>query len=230
MNLYKSHPGIASYRGWFCLPLILATIWGLAGTGWRNLRSFAACSTENRDGCQLDSFSSPAIAVAVLKQDAERLVTAYIQSRDREWDANVRSGSTLKSGKAGANPSLVGGPGKGSPGQAPFIQSIEQLRAQIHELQIELDRKLMLVYCRSDLWNDFVDCYLRFLRESPDNSEVILWARYALDKSQRCGRTEELAQALEQATQVHADPTMARRLRGVLEDWRAGEPSGVARQ
>src|SRR4029434_2030918 len=74
---------------------------------------------------------------------------------------------------------------------AAAIKEVEALHSSVARLKGDLDRKLMVLYARNGMTTNFLNRYLNLLEETPD-SDVVLWARYALECSQQCDRHPEI--------------------------------------
>jgi hypothetical protein len=179
-----------------------------------------------RDGVAFfDSFSDPSVACAILKQEAERLLLIYCEHFDHEQAAKARqagAGRELAAQLAThqmADPLPATGDRPGL--QTSVIQSLTAFDAQVQDLNLDLGRKLLVIYARQHLWNEFLDRYLQIVRERPGRDEVLVWARLALDCSRKCGRAEEVADVLQHVVRFHPESRTAERLKTVLAEWQA---------
>jgi hypothetical protein len=177
------HPGKVNCQSWLCLLLTLAMVWELAGPGLSSARFFAYSGIGSNDGCELDSFSEPSIAVAIIRTEADRLFNERVVAPD----ANA--------------------------------QALEHLRQEIQDLKTDVNRKLLAVYSERGLGIEFLDRYLEFLREAPENPWVVSWAAYALVQAHRCGRSGEVVEALQHVILTHPEWKISRGLRAALEQW-----------
>jgi len=175
------------------------------------------------DVAALDSFSEPALAAAILKQRAE---SCYTQARNAAWDSALSPfHDPLQAGngrRPGQNAAGLAGPGRGFPPVAPWLAALEELRATIQDLDVDLDQKLLVIYSEHRLDNQLLDRFLQFLHEAPERKEVLEWVPSSLDCSQHCGRTEELADALQHLVRFHPNLKTAKRLSARVQAWEAG--------
>jgi len=87
----------------------------------------------------------------------------------------------------------------------------------------------MGVYCM-DGWDDqFLDCYLRLAAQLPADHPpgIRSWTLYALRCAQRCGRAEEVVDALHHVIQFHQNLPCAEQIRALLEQWEAQNRTGL---
>jgi hypothetical protein len=170
---------------------------------------------------QLDSFSTPSIAAVILHQEAERLLQVYARQRDYELKLGAKTESIVSARSA---------PNLRSPdellrkhGPKATISEMEDLHAEIHSLEVDLDRKLMVLCFESRCWDGFLDRYLEFVRADPENSFVVTWAPNALNCARLCSRTEQVRDALENVVKFHGQAKTAARLAGTLAEWHLGD-------
>lgn len=203
------------------LLLLLFVIWHLAGAGFRVFRFFSSATASIEDIGQLDSFSQPSIARAILKQEADRLLAAYL--RDCQQGLEIEAAQNLA--QAGnQTPQRLLPPSACAKGRSPRAQTIAQLtklQQTVEELDSDLDRALLMVYSQNGLWNEFVDHYLHLACAEPQSFAIPCWAWMALDYSQRCNRNAEVVDALEHLLQFHPELKTTRGLKTTLEEWRA---------
>jgi hypothetical protein len=177
-----------------------------------------------------DSFSEPSLACAILSQEADRLVAAYCDRWNQEQLSHpgpIDGGrEILDQPRKGEEASALPAGGKEPGLQRSAIESIAALDAKVQNLSLGLGARLLLVYAMQHAWNEFVDCYLRFVREAPGRAEVSLWARTALDNAQKCGRSEEVADALQRIVRFHPELKTTAGLRAVLAQWKTPSPVG----
>jgi hypothetical protein len=180
------------------------------------------------DVCLLDSFSEPAVAAAILKQRAE---SCYAQARNGAWDP---AHSAVHDPRPAGNdqpprhaPAGPAGFGSGSPPVGSWIQPLEELRATIQDLNVDLDQKLLVVYSENRLENQLLDLFLQLLHEAPERQEVLNWLPSSLDCSRRCGRTEELEDAVRCLVRFHPDLKTARQLTARVRAWEAKQHAGL---
>src|SRR5678815_3162230 len=181
--------GLAIVTGWR-----LTSPWRDSSPGWHLSSALA------RD-VQFDCFSRPSIAFAILHREAERSFAASVQLIDFELAAqdsfsSIPSHTGLDNGiDAVHRNDAFERSRNGSVRVAAALKEIEELRSRAAGLKDDLDRKLMVLYSRNALSNQFLDCYLNLLPHAPDG-EIVLWARSALECSLRCGREEEVMDAM----------------------------------
>jgi hypothetical protein len=183
-----------------------------------------------RDGVTFfDSFSDPSIACAILRQETQRLLLIHTEHFDQE--------QASQAGQVGADRELAvrartrqkadSLPASGDPSglDRSSMQSLAALDAQVQDVNLDLGRTLLVVYAREQSWNEFVDRYLQIVRERPGRAEVVVWARRALDSSQKCGRAEEVADVLQHVVRFHPELRTAEGLERALAAWKAeGSP------
>jgi hypothetical protein len=92
------------------------------------------------------------------------------------------------------------------------IQPLEELRAMIQDLSVDLDRKLLVLYSENRFENQLLDRFLQFLHEAPERQELLIGAPSLLDCSRRCGRTEELEDAVRHLARFHPNLKTAKEL------------------
>ena len=184
----------ARYAVTACLVLLAMLLWRLAGD----------FRTPDPRSCApvLDSFSEPSVCLARLKQEAEVLMLAYTKNRDEE-----------------ENPQ----PGPSQDGTRPTGgfrgQALANLHAGVQDLEVDLDRKLLVPYYQNGSWNEFVDCYLRLIQQTPERpvGEAMAWS--ALTCAQKCGRIEEVTDAMYHVVRFHPNLQSAQALRMALDRW-----------
>jgi hypothetical protein len=173
----------------------------------------------------LDSFSEPAIAAAILKQEAEKLLFEYTEARNDAStpDASVVEGfqHAASQGQPATNPIHFAGFVRGSALDAARIRPLEKLQGTVQNLNVELYQELLVVYAENHFDNELVDTFLRFLRVAPECPEVLQWVRTALDSSQPCGRTEEVQDALQHTLRFHPTLKTAAQLAALKRSWDA---------
>ena len=146
----------------------------------------------------LDSFATPAIALAVLDQELQRLLMNYGQTTRDSTPAAVNSG-------ADARQQLPQRAGEAA-FDKPRASELDELYRQIQELKAQLDCRLMWVYGEQNRDREFVDCYLHLIEVKPAMGDVSLWLTKALKSAQRCGRTDELLDELRHFMQFRSTP------------------------
>jgi hypothetical protein len=176
----------------------------------------------------LDSFSEPSMAVAILKQEAEKLMMNYTQARDEastlQVPMTVQPAPSVHSNHSAFNPSTIQfrGFARGSPLETSSIQPIERLHAAVRDLEIELELKLLVIDWENSFEHELVDGFLLLLRQAPENLEALEWLPTALDSAQHCGRTEEVEDALQEALLFHPHLKTAVQMRSKKEEWDRG--------
>jgi len=80
--------------------------------------------------------------------------------------------------------------------EASALERLATLQAEVRNLEVDLDSKLMGAYYCSDSCNEFLDCYLRLVQQPSGLPWVQFWRHNALDCARNCGRAAELADAL----------------------------------
>ena len=201
--------------------LLLLVVWHLGGRVLKATYSLRPGAASYELVSQVDSFSQPSIAAAILKRETDHLFWAYAENRNRALELEV---GRVQENTAGKNQQL---PGQNqlslhelkhvALASAP-MQDIERLHATLQELTIDFDRQLMATHFTNESWNEFLDCYLRLLVEAPEKVNA-LWTRAALEYSQQCHRTEEMVGALEHFLRYHPQLKAARALESTLQEW-----------
>ena len=213
----------------YCLLLLL--VCHLAAVEYQTGQCLKLSRTPDDGLCELDSFSKPSIATAILKQEARRLFLACNdQQHELEEAAEVGLGSAHR-------PRQPGGRQPPGPGQAPSdgcsraaalgvpaMQPLARLGQQTQELNIDLDGDLMVIYYRNRSWNACLDCYLQVLQGAPENPLVLSWAQTALAISESCRRTDEILDAMQHVTRFHRELKTARALTSMVEQWGIKNP------
>ena len=216
-------------RALLCL-LMLLLVWHLAGVGYQTSQSLKLSIAQSDDVCELDSSSKPSIAAAILKQEAGRLFSAYIQQEDLKQAAELGPGSVQQPRQPasqhppGPDQDPSDGCSTAAALEAPALQPLARLREEAQELNIDLDRKLLKVYYENHLWDAYLDCYLEMLQGVPENPVVLTWARTALLISQKSGRTDEIVDAMRHVTRFRREAKTARGLTSMVEQWEAKNP------
>ena len=178
----------------------------------------------------LDSFSEPALACAVLKQEADRLLLAYREDQERQGFPSRRA--RRGAGEVAAQPEalqIVSALPPASDRVGPQSQTIEPLLAldaQAQDVRLLLNRMLLLVYLDQKQWSPFVDRYLQSVREGPRRREAVIYGPLALDCAQKCGRVEEVMDLLQHFVRFPTEPGMAAELKQMLAKWRAERAGG----
>jgi hypothetical protein len=206
--------------------ILLMVLWHLTEAALKAILSFGLDSASGDLVSDVDSFSQPAIAVAVLKHETALLSLAYGES---QYSAKKSRTGPVEPYALNTN-ELRHEPNQGSLRASQRIalatspgSQIERLHAAIQELNVDLDWQLMAMHFADQSWNEFLDCYLRLLTEAPGKANV-LWARSALECSQRCGRTREVVDSLEHLVRFHSEIKAANACEATLEEWKENHP------
>jgi hypothetical protein len=218
-----------SSRKLFCL-LVLPLVWLLAVVGYQTSQSWKLSSAPSDGPCELDSFSKPSLAAAILKQEAGRLFSAYLEQEEIREAAELRLGSGRQPRQPasrrppGPDQGPSAGCGTAAALLAPAIQPLARLRQETWELNMHLDGRLMEAYYQNHLWDAYLDCYLQLLQGAPENPLVPICARTALLVSEKSGRTDEVLDAMQHVTRFHRDVKTARGLKNAVEEWGMKNP------
>jgi hypothetical protein len=221
-----------SSRKSFCL-LVLPSVWLLAVVGYQTSQSWKLSSALSDEACELDSFSKPSLAAAILKQEAGRLFSAYLEQEEIRKAAELRPGSgrrprpTANRQPPGPDQGPSNGRSTAAALEAPAIQSLASLRREAQRLNIDLDRMLLNIYYENRSWNAYLDCYLGLLQAAPENPLVLSCAKTALLVSRESGRTDETLDAMQHLTRFPRDARTARGLKDVVEEWGMKNPRSV---
>jgi hypothetical protein len=148
----------------------------------------------------LDSFSQPSLALALLKQEAARLLAAYLQQRDLFSPAAHEAVPPLQDSRLDA-------------AMAP----VARLHRQIEELGFDLDCRLLWLYAENHRHREFLDRYLHLVQEAPRRTEVAVWYAHAFAAARGCGRSEELADALQHVVRFRERAGTVQTLARLLE-------------
>jgi hypothetical protein len=156
----------------------------------------------------LDSFSEPSVCLARLKQEGEVLMLAYVDKRDQ-----------------GADP--LPGPSQGTTRSIGSFrgQALANLHAGVQDLEVDLDRKLLVAYYQNGSWKEFVDCYLELVQQTPERpvGEAMAWS--ALLSAQKCGRVEEVTDTMHHVIRFQPNLQSAQALRMALDRWEQHPPN-----
>jgi hypothetical protein len=163
--------------------------------------------------------------LAILKQEADRLLGDYIQKRRLEEDYSPEP-SMEKVGsipQQQARRDALSAIRQGSPPPVDWsvVQPIQRLQSGIAALDADMDRKLMMVYFENHLWNKFVDRYLHLLETEPQSNSIVMWGQCALACSENCGRRQEVLDALNHFVRFHKELKTVRGVTSVLEEQKA---------
>jgi hypothetical protein len=181
---------------------------------------------ELKDGVvSFDSFSEPAVACAILSQEAERLLLVYREQAGEE--SVLLEEHAVLIAEPAVNQGTVQGNGvpplaKGRSGtKASVMHSLNVLDAQVRGLELSLVRSLLVVYADQRSWDKYVDCYLQLIREEPGQSDVVVHVRCALDAAAKCGRAEEVIDVLQHVVRFHPELKTAAVFKSALAEWGA---------
>ena len=190
---------------------------------WRMSSSSTRISGElEKDVPQLDCFSRPSVATAVLRQDAERLFSQFVEAK-----ATAASESARKATPIGHETSVTvtsktwegEAPHWPQPRMALATKGLQDLANSVEALNRDLEGKLMMVYFENNLSNQFLNCYLKRLQDGP-GPDAVVWATYALACAHQCGRTEEVFETLRQVSRFQQNPKDRKVLEIVMARWR----------
>lgn len=232
MNTHTREVVKARYAvtGCFCLLLLALFVWRLAGDGFNRGWLFGAPDFA-KGAPALDSFSEPSVGLAILKQKAAQLLLAYNENRNQvkaSQSAPLQDGAATGT-RAGPG-SVSSSPGAFNRRAAPDVSALKdllKLRAEVRDLDVDLDWELMGVYCRNDSCNEFLDCYLRLVQQVPRGYPgLAVWTWNALECARKCGRAEEVAGALHHLIRFHQNLPNAEAIRATLENWEAQNLAG----
>jgi hypothetical protein len=213
-----------------CLLLLALLVWRLKGYGF-NLSHLSGASDLVDNTPLLDSFSEPSVGLAVLKQEAERLMSNYSQNRNEvEMYRSTQLSDSAATGTkevAGSVSSWLAAVNSAAAQEDSALKRLEKLRTDVQELEVDLDWKLMTAYSQNDSCNEFLDCYLRLVHQAPERPWVLFWRKYALECARNCGRAEEVTDALRHLLRFQQNLFSARerrallKMRVALEKWEA---------
>ena len=232
----RANVHLLKHRAWWRKTLTRRSLWAglgllltallvgrLAEAGFKAGRLFQPDDLRD-EPATLDSFSEPAVACAILKQEAERLLLVYREDRDREQPARQPDTGRGVEPEPQAGAGRIAEPPAGSRilsrPRTSAIQPLSVLDAQVRDLKLSLCRELLSVYFDQHLWNEFVDRYLQLVREGPEQPEVVGYVFCALECSQKCGRAEEVVDVLQHVVRFHPESKRAEELKRALEKWK----------
>ncbi|MCX6921880.1 MAG: hypothetical protein NT154_01485 [Verrucomicrobia bacterium] len=212
------------------LLLLMLLVWRLTGEGL-NLRQRFGKSYSLEGAPLLDSFSKPSVGVGVIKLEAERLLLAFYQHRDEVESApSALSHESTAAGRQAGPVSEGNSRAAFDPQSTPegsALERLARLQAEVGNLEVDLDLKLVWAYYRSHSCNEFLDCYLRLVQQPSGLPWVQFWRHNALDCARKCGRAAELADALRHVANFRPNLQRTREMkavlemRAVLENWEA---------
>jgi hypothetical protein len=219
--------------GCFGLLLLAVLGWQLAEHGTNLGWCFEALDLAN-SAPALDSFSGPSVGLAVLKREADQLMAVYAGNKQEarpSWAASFHeraaTGSHAVPASTHSSPAALEAPVARA---ASALKLIAKLHGEVQDLEVDLDWKLMTAYCQNHSCDEFLDCYLRLVPRAPQRPWVMLWRWYALECARKCGRAEEIADALNHVVRFQQNLYSARErgalleMRAALEEWEANQP------
>jgi hypothetical protein len=163
----------------------------------------------------LDSFSSSSVALAVLNRELQQILFSYVQERDQ--------GGVIKRPKADgpmlassvAQPE-VSATRRKLPGPCPHeIARMARLRFAVAGLKAEFDERWLWICSENGSSEDFLNAYLMLMTEAPASVDIVGWLPQAIHCAQKCGRTDELTDALTHLVRFHPTLNRAR----AVDDW-----------
>jgi hypothetical protein len=199
----------------------------------RCVRTFAPASDTSEIWADLDSFSEPGLAQAVLRRDAEKLLINYTDSYNvylQDFDSWRRSYTAWLSATGLSDSTANANRYAADHGKRPdfatdawilrFRTSLSDLRAT--QTVEELEHSLLLMYQRNGLWPEFVGLFLDIVRKCPSNPDIVTWAEPALRHAHDCGKADQVLAYLQLAAQTESGylPTS---LAPILKRW--GQPT-----
>jgi hypothetical protein len=210
--------------GCSCLILVALLSWRLAADGF-NANWLFGPPVSAKSVPALDSFSEPSVGLALLRQRAADLMFAYQEDRNQ---SRAPQSEPLQEGTAtgtGARPSPISSSliafNRPAPPEVPALREFWQLRAELRDLDLDLDWKLMGVYCMNGWDDQFLDCYLRLVTQLPLEHKpgIEVWTPYALGCAEKRGRAQEVTDALHHAIRFHPTLPGTRAMKEGLDQW-----------
>ncbi len=225
-------PSGRASRPWLWPAVGLALI-ALLASGWAvlNTRTFRSFRSDEFEGTivAFDSFSEPAVACTILNQEAERQLLAFCEQEDEEQaflpdhpGREVQPAVLPRTSQISVPPTPAA---QRSGSKAGAVQSLHALDAHVRGLELKLGEKLLVVYARRQMWNEYLNRYLQMVREEPGGNEVVLQAGCALEAGLKCGRAEEVVDMLQHVVRFHPELKTTASLRTRLAEWNAANPS-----
>ena len=189
-----------------CLALAVAVLAArLAGPGSLTRKLFPAADLAAGPPL-LDSFSEPAVACAILKEESLRLWwTVQIAAAEEEQAPPGQRGRVA----AEAN-----------------TQSLIVLAGQVQDLALDLNQQVMELELNNHAWDEFLDRYILLVYKAPYRTEASSWAQSALELAQKCDRAEEVESALRRVVRLHRPPHTAAKMEAALDAWQTQRSSG----
>jgi hypothetical protein len=203
--------------------LLLLLVLVLPGSGlrWDSDRVAESSDPWSNELPQLDSFSEPAVAAAILQRQVRSLFQGYLlTNRAGAIAAEISATRTVADSNDQA-PKQHGVAANGRRNEArPLNQSsLWALDKRLRALRSESLENLLVIHCQQCSWNDFLDAYLELLAVAPDRAAARCWTREALNCSRACGRTDEVMDALQHVTRFSKNTRIVAWIQSSLEDW-----------
>jgi len=192
--------------------LLCAVLWISAELGVPLLRCSRSSHASQDIILDLDSFSQPAIAATILRQEAERLFDVYVDDWNLALEARDLGQSEKPEARAG---------GTTSPRVmevARAIESLALLHREASSLKADLDCKLLAICSEQCRDSDSVGYYMQLLHDAPGDLKVLQWAQEVLASAQRCGRKPEVLAGMVALIRSHPDLGIAPGLQSVLNE------------
>ncbi|MGO8931103.1 MAG: hypothetical protein ACLQU3_29965 [Limisphaerales bacterium] len=190
-----------------CLTLAVTVLAArLAGPGSLTRKLFPAADLAAGPPL-LDSFSEPAVACAILKEESLRLW----------WTVQVEAAEEEEQAPPGQ---------RGRVATETSTHSLMSLAGQVQELALDLNQQVMELELKNHAWDEFLDRYLSLLYEAPYRTEASSWAQCALELAQKCDRAEEAESALRRVVRLRRPPHTAAKMEAALDAWQTQRSSG----
>ena len=215
---------------WKISYLVVVVVSLLIGSGLKVFRLFSPSLATSDRFANLDSFSEPSIAAAVLRQYARELMSAHDPSKQIEAQiesqAQTVAGNRSDSRRSKPNERRVPfhAPRDMEGLQVPSIERLQGLQQEIKKLNADVAYELMHVHLANREWNEFLDCYLQLLQTTPNMPDSRYWAHWALVYSQNCGRTDEVLDSLQHVIRFDCHLKSTDGLKTLLDEWTKGPP------
>lgn len=214
--------GTAAGSALLCLP-------GL-GMGWGRFADDGEFGSAE-GSLPLDSFATPSLALAVLRQEAAHLQAAYLQLRDQVNDGEAAQAGDARHGSTGDSAAGPATPSLRASGLEGAIASVARFHCQIQELlHRDLDCRLLWIWAENHCPREFLDRYPHLVQAAPQRTEVVLWFAPALEAARCCGRSEELAEVLRHAVRIREKAGAIKPLAGLLEERGLDKPPAFSRE
>ena len=215
-------------RIWACPVLLIIVVWQLSNYYRGPARLPGSYVSMDEDAVQLDSFSEPAVAMSILKQQVANLHAAYSLGENvinealwlsRGAQVSLNGTATTNNSQAAAPSSLNAEGGRNGQSRGdPAPWPLAELQARIRALHGELLQTSLFIQFQQQAWNDYLDSYLALLRVAPEQSDVVLLGRAALACAGSCGRTDEVLDALRHFARFSQDSKTVARVQALLAD------------